>query len=151
MKKFGRESPAEMMLCINHAIHLAVMDVLYKKEKICETEVESESSESEYSESESRDLIIDVEDVNINEDEADQRFYTRDIAIRPDFKEVLNDTRRIVKLFRRSLLNNGILQEYVKSEFGSELSLCLDVKTRWNSIEIMVDRFLKLKIALKRL
>lgn len=31
MQKFGRESPTEMMLCINHALHLAVIDVIYKR------------------------------------------------------------------------------------------------------------------------
>ena len=30
MGKFGRESPAEFQLCFNHAIHLAVCEVLYK-------------------------------------------------------------------------------------------------------------------------
>lgn len=31
MKKFGRESPCEMVLCVNHAIHLAILDTFCKK------------------------------------------------------------------------------------------------------------------------
>lgn len=29
MKKFGHENPIEKFLCLNHAIHLAVVDVLF--------------------------------------------------------------------------------------------------------------------------
>lgn len=31
MKKFGRESPCEIVLCLNHAIRLSVLDTFCKK------------------------------------------------------------------------------------------------------------------------
>lgn len=31
MQKFVRVSSTEMMLCINHTVHLAVIDVIYKR------------------------------------------------------------------------------------------------------------------------
>ena len=51
-----------------------------------------------------------------------------------------------MKFFRRSPLKNENLQKYVKEEIGHELQLILDVKTRWNSLENMLVRFLKLRI-----
>ncbi|GBP69398.1 hypothetical protein EVAR_54817_1 [Eumeta japonica] len=65
-------------------------------------------------------------------------------------KRVLDETRFLVKLFRKSPLKNSQLQNYVKSEFGKELSLLLDIKTRWNSIIVMAERFLKLKNCVKK-
>lgn len=38
----------------------------------------------------------------------------------------------------------------MKEEFGHELNLLLDVRTRWNSMMQMVERFLKLKNAIKK-
>lgn len=54
--------------------------------------------------------------------------------------------RKIVKIFRRSpTKNDKILQHYVKAEFGKELILFLDCKTRWNSLFSMLERFYMLK------
>ncbi|GBP90827.1 hypothetical protein EVAR_66010_1 [Eumeta japonica] len=64
--------------------------------------------------------------------------------------KALEETRTIVKLFRRSPLKNITLQKYVKEEFGRELNLILDVKIRWNSMLQMTHRFLKLKNAIKK-
>ncbi|CAM1327206.1 ATP6V0B (predicted) [Pycnogonum litorale] len=48
-------------------------------------------------------------------------------------------------MFRRSPLKNDSLRTNTKSEFGQELGLILDSKTRLNSLSKMLDRFLKLK------
>ena len=52
-----------------------------------------------------------------------------------------------MKLFKASPLKNNILQKYIKDEFGSgkELTLLLDCRTRWNSTQIIIERFLNLK------
>lgn len=129
MKKFGRESPAEMVLCMNHAIHLAVTDVLYRQR--------TSDTASEESDSESYDSDHDIVERSSRE-------------IRPDLKRVLEDTRLIVNLFRRSPLKNGILQDYVRLEHNVEKSLNRDVKTRWNSIETMISRFIEIKNCIKK-
>jgi hypothetical protein len=52
---------------------------------------------------------------------------------------------------RNSPLRNDILQEMIKkkqAEMGlpvAEVSLLLDVRTRWNSILVMVDSFFKVR------
>lgn len=141
MKKFGHESPATMMLCINHAIHLAVTDVLYKRNQTHQDEVPITQEDVEISGS-------DGDDFSFSNEEEDSM--TCSEIQRPDLKKVLDETRRIVKLFRKSPLMNGILQNHVKTEFHCELSLYLDIKTRWNSIETMIERFLKLKNCIKK-
>ncbi|KAJ2941580.1 hypothetical protein O0L34_g14633 [Tuta absoluta] len=138
MKKFGRESPAKMVLCMNHAIHLAVTDVLYRKRATSvKDSSDSEESDSDSYDDSDRGFVQLVDDIQ-----------NRDI--RPDLKKVLEDTRKIVNVFRRSPLKNAILQEYVRLEHNKEMSLCRDVKTRWNSIETMISRFLEVKNCIKK-
>ena len=48
-----------------------------------------------------------------------------------DYKEVVDKVRKIVKLFRRSpTKNDDTLQPYVRREYGKELVLLLDCRTR---------------------
>jgi hypothetical protein len=47
MVKFGKESPAEFNLCFNHGIHLAVLDVLYKKNENPGKHINKNDSESD--------------------------------------------------------------------------------------------------------
>ena len=71
-------------------------------------------------------------------------------ALVPDLCENLNDVidkvRSICRLFRNSPMENFKLQEFVFQMFGqTKLHLILHVKTRWNSLLYMIERFLKLK------
>lgn len=50
----------------------------------------------------------------------------------------------IFKYFKNSPLKLSELQKEVKKEESTELALSLDVKTRWNSILPMVQRYLKI-------
>ena len=43
------------------------------------------------------------------------------------------------KNFRKSAIKNGILQEIIKTDLGYELLLTLGVKTRWNSMQNMIE------------
>lgn len=61
-----------------------------------------------------------------------------------DINKVLNETRSIIRFFRKSPFRNITLQKHVKTEFGAELVLLQDVRTRWNSMLTMIERFLKL-------
>ena len=44
-------------------------------------------------------------------------------------------------LFKKSPTKNDVLCKYVREEFGKELSVLLDSKTRWSSLFTMLDRF----------
>ncbi|GBP71214.1 hypothetical protein EVAR_18007_1 [Eumeta japonica] len=139
------ESPSEMILCLNHAIHLGVVDTFYKKRQATSAVSSSEDTDD------SDDEIM--ENKNSSDDEADDNAsYDTNFRLQPidEIKRVLDETRSLVKLFRKSPLKNSQLQNYVKAEFGKELSLLLDVKTRWNSIIVMAERFLKLKNCVKK-
>lgn len=59
------------------------------------------------------------------------------------FRYVLKRIRKTVKLFRKSPVKNAILQEKIINKFHKSYQLCADVKTRWNSTEGMLERFIK--------
>lgn len=81
---------------------------------------------------------------NEDQDEYDDEILVYDTFIGRKIESMmeikLEPLRKIVNLFRKSTVKNNVLQPYVKVEFQKELELLLDVKTRWNSIETMVDR-----------
>lgn len=146
MQKFGRESPTEMMLCINHAVHLAVIDVIYKKKTITENEDKTYQDVEEQCDEVDEDIFSSDSDSDDNLARAPEVVTT----CRSDITQAIQDVRKIVKLFRKSPMNNGLLQAYVKEEKGHELQLLLDTRTRWNSLVIMVERFLKLLDSIKK-
>lgn len=140
MKKFGQLSIIINQLCYSHAIHLAVTDVLYKNENITETDVCVTSEESE----------DDLECDDNYEDDFSNYFELLDKSnefpiVSENYKSSISQIRRICKFFRKSPVRNSILQNYVKQKKGKEISLILDCQTRWNSLEIMIERFITLK------
>jgi len=148
MVKFGHLAPIYHQLCYNHGVHLAVMDVLCKKssefipmKNINEDFNDCESDDSNISES-------DDENVDIVRISADQQ----PVQLCDNYKCLLGKVRKIVKLFKVSPLKNNILQKYVKDEYGEgkEFSALLDCRTRWNSIQVMLERFLKIKNSIKK-
>lgn len=152
MVKFGRESPAEMVLCLNHAIHLSVLATFCNKNDTSEVDVTEPTNQAleqnisgQDSDSDDDDEIFLFDDGELNPDITNNApQYTQNI------NKVLKETRALVKLFRKSPLKNITLQKYVKEEIGHELNLLLDIRTRWNSMMQMVERFLKLKNAIKK-
>jgi hypothetical protein len=53
--------------------------------------------------------------------------------------------------FKRSpTKNDTILQKYVKAEYGKEIKLLLDCKTRWNSLLDKLERFILLKTCIQK-
>lgn len=143
MKKFGRESPCEMVLCINHAIHLAILDTFCKKQSDVTAARNASHSDDGHSSSDEASSTENDDEFNISNEEARPQ-------IVDDINNVMSETRSIIRFFRKSPLNTIALQKHVVAEFGVELVLLLDVRTRWNSMLTMIERFLKLKNAIKK-
>lgn len=161
MLKVGRIVEAEHHLCLAHGIHLAVCDVLYNKNKELQLNtIISETLTNEIVASQIED------DCYSSDDDVDEDFTNPQMGL--DFESIYKDIelssqneininelvkkiRKTVVLFKKSSTkNDSILQKYVKAEKGKELSLLLDCKTRWNSLLIMLERFLSLKTCIQK-
>lgn len=135
-------------LCYNHAIHLAVLDVLNKKNELVNSVIvdndESFSSNG------------DEDDNNTDSPQSDESEYPSSSeednhdTLRTDLKEVLDRIRKVVKIFKNSPVRNNILQSYVKEHNGKELKVLLDCKTRWNSSCTMIERFLSIQSSIQK-
>ncbi len=70
------------------------------------------------------------------------------------YKAIIDNVREIIKSFRKSPLRMEYLQDCVRklqTEKGlqiREVTLTLDIKTRWNSMISMLESFFKVKDAL---
>ncbi|GBP35309.1 hypothetical protein EVAR_20682_1 [Eumeta japonica] len=87
MVKFGRENPTEMVLCLNHAVHLAVLETFCKKNETNENFTSNQDSDN-----------LSGEESEYDEDNCDlepeiRTNYTQNID------KALQDTRALVKLF----------------------------------------------------
>ncbi|KAL1447382.1 hypothetical protein WDU94_012282, partial [Cyamophila willieti] len=152
MLKVGRLIPGKHQLCFAHGIYLAVCDVLYKK-RLDETEAIEETDIAQGQEDsidEALDSLDSLESgliINPSESVIDVPELTSDNNI----SEVIKKVRKVVGHFKRSSTKNDtVLQKYVREEKGKELSLILDVKTRWNSLLDMIGRFVVLKSCIQK-
>lgn len=141
MVKFGKESPVIFTLCLNHTIHLAVCDILYKKKQSgIQNEENVQNSEYEEDDGSENDTVEDFSEEN-DDDEAEEK----DEFELTQLCEVycnIEGVRKITKYFKKSTVRNNILQEHIKITRGTELQLVLEVKTRWNSLLDMITVFL---------
>ncbi|GFX47820.1 BED-type domain-containing protein [Trichonephila clavipes] len=157
MVKFGKIMSCEYHLCYAHAIHLAVCDVLYNKQiDLVENTVEVENKSHEEDNGESDELVenlnkaLDLEfESRVGTDALFHVTYAEKNTI-TNVNETIKKIKNVVKLFRKSPIKNDILQKYVKEEFGCEKMVCLDTKTRWNSLLPMLERFLEIKSAISK-
>jgi hypothetical protein len=143
MIKFGRESPTEMVLCLNHAIHLSVIATFSNKN----------STDDESSDDARLSTIQELDENSDTDEDGDDELEpetSRTTHYPQNIDKALKETRDLVKLFRKSPLKNISLQKHVKQELGHELNLLMDVRTRWNSTMLMIERFLKLQNAVKK-
>lgn len=149
MTKVGKLLPVEQQLCYAHAIQLAVLDVLYsdkRKRQAAVAAVEEEASVVDNDGDVSGNYDSDADDndgdgFDVIDESPNLLFQLSD-----DYKEVVNKVRSIVKMFRRSpTKNDDTLQPYIRREFGTELVLLLDCRTRWSSLADMLSRFVKLR------
>jgi hypothetical protein len=82
-------------------------------------------------------ILIDDEVNCDSDDEEDDGFQIGCKEDKPEFTDeiypLIRKVRFAVKLSRRSpKKNDEILQKYIKTEFGKEIQLMIDVKIRWN-------------------
>lgn len=153
MQKVGRLLPCNQQLCFAHAIHLAVINVLYNNsnttELVAHIDTENVSVEEQGSDFQESDKeYVDDESVGLIE----QIYIEAEHAETEEFgfSFLIKKVRSIVKKFRFSRTSNDILQVYVKQEFGKELKLIMDTRTRWNSLVEMLERFNQLKSCVRK-
>lgn len=142
MCKYNRESPVEAVLCMNHALHLAVVKFFYEL-NVDESEVEmnEEVLECECDSDSDGDGAVDGDDQIIFEEPLFESYSRK----KSNFFEQLEALRAVIKFFRLSSLKNDFLQAKINERLGKELELKKDVKTRWNSIDPMIKRYLEVK------
>ena len=141
-----------------HVVQLAVLDVLYKR-----TSVNSQYAQEQTAAVQDHSEAVDVDDDHDCDDEAgdfeqgmevvnDIESHDLQIAeLSGEYQDIVQKIRAVVKFFKRSpTRNDALLQPYVKAEFGKEISLVLDCRTRWNSLFDVLSRFVRLRSALTR-
>lgn len=131
MKKLGRISEKQQQLCIAHGIHLAVLEVIYQNDSPLVTAEEEQPEEDS------------GEDVGESGFEIEQSEVPLDL--KKNLGDIVKNIRRIVKYFRISPLKEEVLKAYTKAAHGKDIALVLDVRTRWNSLLLMIERFMLLK------
>lgn len=136
MIKIGKIITPKHQLCLAHGIHLAMVDIFYKK-PTSKVNIEEEQSASDDEDD------LDGLDISLNG-------ITMDITNAFGIKAIIEKVRKISKIFRKSPKKNDILQKYVKEDRGTELKLLIDCKTRWNTLFIMCKRFSDLELPIKK-
>lgn len=164
MVALGKSLKSYHQLCIAHAVQLAIVDVMYKRNAGFEENV-AQLAELD----ENEDLPLSVlaqrlrtvefnDDANSTDNDEDGVEFNNESSFMESFSsqsfrynDVLTKVRKVVKIFKNSpTKNDDILQKHVRADFGKEYSLLLDGKTRWSSISAMLGRFLKLKISITK-
>lgn len=145
--------PASQQLCYAHAIQLAVLDVLYSIKLDATFEFAEENFVNE--DDDDRDDLESFLNSVTEEEEADERLQLEqeiefDDQMDITLKSLLKKVRKIVRIFRKSPLENESLQEFVEDNHGKGLNLILDVRTRWNSLHTMLERFVLLKSSIQK-
>lgn len=108
---------------------MCVCDILYeRKKKEIEEDVEEELYESE--ENNQNNFFED----NLEDDE-------EYVLTNTDFKIVAQKIRTIVKKFRKSPLKLDALEKELERTGKKKLKLIVEVKTRWNSLYNMCQRY----------
>ena len=135
MKKLGKISQLDYQLCHADGLHLAVCDVLYQNKCV----VHMDRVDYDYDDDQEEEMF--EEGFSTIPETAPNEIPDCNVEI----ENVLKKVRKVVKIFRKSPVKNGVLQKYVLLEQNKELSLVLDCKTRWSSMYEMIERFILLK------
>lgn len=149
MSKFGRIAAALYLLCINHGIHLAVMDIIFPKKTTptpsapIPTAPAPEPVHDESSDEDSDSAETETDRLSDNEEEGDDETIPIEVEIREKFRDTITRMRKVEVMFKRSPVKNSLLQKFILRDAGSKLQLKLDSKTRWNSLVESAIRFLR--------
>ena len=111
----------------------------------------------ETSDFEGLELSMDVEEIDetggmcVLDDEVDNDLFLQVFPDKPNLESLIRKVRKVVCMFRKSpTRNDDFLQKYVRDEFGKELPLMLDTKTRWSSLFLMLERFHLVRNAVRK-
>jgi hypothetical protein len=136
MKAFGNLMPFDYVICMNHSIHLAVVEVFFpKKRSPASTEPEEYCDEGDESYADEDNDQEDDDDIDNVFDEIHQPLET--------FQSSIKRMRDIIKFFR-SPLRKDFLHQTLKDQGEKVLDTILFNNTRWNSLVISSKRFLLL-------
>lgn len=154
MTKFGRLLKIPYLLCINHTIHLAVMDEIFT-EKVVDVgivqdaiAIEEEEPNLDHSDDENETDSDDESESSSSDDDSDSDYEpeqskaTVTYEANRSYQDTINLMRKIIKSFRLSALKTGFLEETMRKDGLKPLKLTLDVPTRWNSLVVSGKRFL---------
>lgn len=119
MKKMVTISGYEQQQCYLHAINLFVVDIIYKRRTLLDPEPDSES---------------EFDDLSNEED--DEPF--EEIACNDEMSEIIKSVRKMMIKLSRSKKLRYELRKY------TDLAPIVDVKTRWNSMCLMLERTLQI-------
>ena len=144
MKKIGYDSKPEHQMCYNHAIHLCVIDVLFKKNNATLPNHNFVNEDGNTIEA------VNHDDDNDNEEEDENPIkYVQNIQVSTEglvpsliteFQEPVAKIRKLVQMFHRSPVRNDVdLQPNIVKTFGKEIVLICDSRTRWSSRIAMLD------------
>ncbi|KAJ8705018.1 hypothetical protein PYW08_012338 [Mythimna loreyi] len=145
MKKEGKAVNVYHQKCLAHSIQLAILDVLYKDTKGGEIDEDMPQNNDE-----------DGDDDEDNDEKDENGSFEIIVSSKPPKREdivyehVINKVRKVAKLFRKSPTKQAVLKKYVEEDFHKELKLITDCKTRWSSLADMLERFLKIKICVRK-
>ncbi|CAG5034884.1 unnamed protein product [Parnassius apollo] len=73
-----------------------------------------------------------------------------EVYLDAEYAGIIEKVRKLVKLFKRSPTKNDTLQIYVKQEFGKDIKLQLDCKTRWSNLADMISTFIRIKLCVSK-
>ena len=137
MMKVGRQTSPLHIVCLLHAIHLCICDILYKeKRKINEFNNKNNNA---------YDNEVEEDDSDLDETTEDNFDELPDIVLVSEFHKTVARVRKIVKMFRKSAgCHDDNLQPQNIASYGKEKALFLDCKTRWNSLLKMLQCFYEL-------
>lgn len=157
MKKAIRLTNANHQLCLVHGIQLAVIKVLYSKNNF--SDIDNAHTSVELPADANDNDIFDDDNDEDDEDNGEGFGIVQDMITdshlnsfqNVQMNSLITKVRKVCKIFRKSpTKNDDTLQKHVKEEFGKELSLMVDSKTRWNSLLDMLERFLLIKDCVRK-
>ncbi|CAH0405771.1 unnamed protein product [Chilo suppressalis] len=149
MKKLGRLISPSHQLCYAHGVQLGIIDTIYKKQ----TDVEEEEPVTVTESENDNEVSFEMDEVS-STDSDDDVFHCSiprmEVDLVAEYAGIIEKVRKLVKLFKRSPTKTDTLQIYVKQEFGKDIKLQQDCKTRWSSLADMISTFNRIKLCVSK-